>query len=38
MGYAKKALNLAIRTDKVDEFINQIEHFIESTKEKLSDQ
>ena len=38
MGYAKKALNLAIRTDKVDEFVNQMERFIESTKEELSDQ
>ncbi|PKK55352.1 hypothetical protein RhiirC2_722471 [Rhizophagus irregularis] len=38
MGYAKKALDLAIRTDKVDEFVNQIEYFIESVKSELSDQ
>src|SRR6266496_2110528 len=30
MGYAKKALDLAIRTDKVDEFVNQVKFFIES--------
>ncbi|CAB4405263.1 unnamed protein product [Rhizophagus irregularis] len=35
MGYAKKALDLAIRTDKVDEFVNQIEYFIESVKSEL---
>ncbi|CAG8465185.1 14299_t:CDS:2, partial [Rhizophagus irregularis] len=29
MGYAKKALDLAIWADKVDEFVNQIEYFIE---------
>src|ERR1044072_7549973 len=38
MGYAKKALDLAIRTDKVDEFVNQMKCFIESTKKELSDQ
>ncbi|PKC53781.1 hypothetical protein RhiirA1_478578 [Rhizophagus irregularis] len=38
MGYAKKALDLAIWTDKVDEFVNQIEYFIESVKSELSDQ
>lgn len=38
MGYAKKALDLAIRVDKVDEFVNQIEYFIESVKAELSDQ
>ncbi|EXX51065.1 hypothetical protein RirG_265020 [Rhizophagus irregularis DAOM 197198w] len=38
MEYAKKALDLAIWTDKVDEFVNQIEYFIESVKSELSDQ
>ncbi|CAB4445178.1 unnamed protein product [Rhizophagus irregularis] len=38
IGYAKKALDLAIRADKVDEFVNQIEYFIESVKSELSDQ
>ncbi len=38
MGYAKKALDLAIRTDKVDEFVNQVKFFIESTKAELSEQ
>ena len=38
MGYAKKMLDLAIQTDKVDEFVNQIEYFIESVKAELSDQ
>ena len=33
MGYAKKALDLAIRTDKVDEFVNQVKCFIKSTKQ-----
>jgi len=37
MGYAKKALDLAIRTDKVDEFVNQVKGFIESTKAELSE-
>ena len=37
MGYVKKTLDLAIQTDKVNEFVNQIEHFIENTKEELSD-
>ena len=36
MDYAKKALDLAIRTDKIDEFVNQMKRFIESTKEELS--
>ena len=35
MGYAKKALNYAIWADKIDEFVNQMEHFIEKTKEDL---
>jgi hypothetical protein len=38
MGYAKKALDLAIRADKVDEFVDQIEYFIESIKVELSNQ
>jgi len=38
MRCAKKALDLAIQTDKVDEFVNQIEYFIESVKAELSDQ
>ncbi|RIA87739.1 hypothetical protein C1645_827321 [Glomus cerebriforme] len=38
MGYAKKALDLTIRADKVDEFVNQIEYFIESIKAELYDQ
>ncbi|RGB30767.1 hypothetical protein C1646_817713 [Rhizophagus diaphanus] len=38
MGYAKKALDLAIRADKVDEFVNQIKYFIENVKSKLFDQ
>src|ERR1700722_13023343 len=38
MGYAKKALDLAIRTNKVDEFVNQVKHFIETTKTELSEQ
>ncbi|POG74748.1 hypothetical protein GLOIN_2v1825201 [Rhizophagus irregularis DAOM 181602=DAOM 197198] len=37
MGYAKKALDLAIRTDKVDEFVNQVKCFIENTKVELSE-
>ncbi|RGB23185.1 hypothetical protein C1646_774889 [Rhizophagus diaphanus] len=36
MGYAKKALDLAIRTDKVDEFVNQVKCFINNTKVELS--
>ncbi|CAG8816129.1 6689_t:CDS:1, partial [Gigaspora rosea] len=35
--YAKKALDLAIRANKVDEFVNEIEHFIEKTKKSISD-
>jgi len=38
MGYAKKALDLAIRTDKVDEFVDQVKCFIENTKAELSEQ
>jgi len=38
MGYAKKALDLAIRTNKIDEFVNQVKFFIESTKAELSEQ
>ncbi|CAG8815315.1 19112_t:CDS:1, partial [Gigaspora rosea] len=38
MGYAKKALDLAICANKVDEFVNEIEHFIEKTKKSVSDQ
>ena len=38
MGYAKKALDLAIRVDKVDEFVDQIEYFIKSVKAELSGQ
>ncbi|CAG8507344.1 14712_t:CDS:2, partial [Gigaspora rosea] len=30
--YAKKALDLAICANKVDEFVNEIECFIEKTK------
>ncbi len=37
MGYAKKALDLTIRIDKIDKFVNQIECFIESIKKELSD-
>ena len=35
MGYAKKALDLAIRTDKVNELVDQIKRFIEDTKAEL---
>jgi hypothetical protein len=38
MGYAKKALDLAIRTNKVDELVNQVKCFIENTKAELSKQ
>ncbi|CAG8835912.1 33436_t:CDS:1, partial [Gigaspora margarita] len=38
MGYAKKALDLAIRANKVDDFVNEIERFIEKTKRDMSDQ
>jgi len=38
MGYAKKALDLAIRTDKVNELVDQIKRFIEDTKAELSEQ
>ncbi|CAG8834311.1 22262_t:CDS:2, partial [Gigaspora margarita] len=35
MGYAKKALDYAIRADKIDELVNQLENFIEKTKKEL---
>ncbi|CAB4438645.1 unnamed protein product [Rhizophagus irregularis] len=38
MGYAKKALDLAIQTDKVNEFVDQVKCFIENTKAELSEQ
>jgi hypothetical protein len=38
MGYAKKALDLAICADKIGEFVNQLEYFIENVKVELSDQ
>ena len=38
MGYAKKALDLAIRTDKVNEFVDQIRCFIENIKAELAEQ
>ncbi|CAG8808835.1 18974_t:CDS:2, partial [Gigaspora margarita] len=38
MGYAKKALDLAIHANKVDDFVNEIERFIEKTKKDMSDQ
>ena len=37
MGYVKKAFDLAIRTNKVDEFVNQVKVFIENTKAELSE-
>jgi hypothetical protein len=37
MGYAKKALDLAIRTDRVDKFVSQVKGFIENTKAELSE-
>jgi hypothetical protein len=36
MGYAKKALDYAIRADKLNEFVGQLENFIERVKEELS--
>ena len=36
MGYAKKALNYAIRANKMDEFVNQMEHFIKKQKRIFS--
>uniref|UniRef100_U9T2N9 Uncharacterized protein n=1 Tax=Rhizophagus irregularis (strain DAOM 181602 / DAOM 197198 / MUCL 43194) TaxID=747089 RepID=U9T2N9_RHIID len=30
ISYAKKALDIAVQTDKVNEFINQMEYFIEN--------
>ncbi|CAG8642797.1 23463_t:CDS:1, partial [Gigaspora rosea] len=38
MGYAKKALDYAIRADKVDEFVNYLERFIETIKSDLNKQ
>ncbi|PKY37011.1 hypothetical protein RhiirB3_461034 [Rhizophagus irregularis] len=38
MEYAKKALDLAVQTDKVDEFVGQVKYFIENTKAELSKQ
>ncbi|CAG8761453.1 16333_t:CDS:2 [Cetraspora pellucida] len=35
MGYAKKALDLAIWANKIKEFIDQIEKFIDEIKDKL---
>jgi len=35
MDYVKKAINFAIRTDKIEEFVNQIKIFIEKVKEEL---
>jgi len=37
MSYAKKALNYAIRADKVNEFVSHLQSFIQKTKEELSD-
>jgi hypothetical protein len=34
--YVKKALDYAIRVDKLNELVNQLESFIEETKEELS--
>ncbi|CAG8841491.1 27754_t:CDS:2, partial [Gigaspora margarita] len=35
MGYAKKALDLAIRADKVEEFVSNLKNFIEVMKSDL---
>ncbi|CAG8759415.1 3145_t:CDS:1, partial [Racocetra fulgida] len=35
IGYAKKALDYTIQADKVDEFVNYLERFIEDTKNEL---
>ncbi|CAG8804098.1 1499_t:CDS:2, partial [Gigaspora margarita] len=35
MGYAKKALDLAIRTNKVNDLVNELECFIEKTKNDI---
>ncbi|CAG8560807.1 2148_t:CDS:1 [Gigaspora rosea] len=35
MGYAKKALDLAIRADKVEGFVSNLKNFIEVTKSDL---
>ncbi|CAG8789953.1 29422_t:CDS:2, partial [Gigaspora margarita] len=35
MGYAKKALDLAIRANKVEELIGHLKNFIEMTKNNL---
>ncbi|CAG8784577.1 588_t:CDS:1, partial [Cetraspora pellucida] len=37
MGYTKKALDLAIRTNKIDEFVSEIECFIEKVKRDQDD-
>ncbi|RGB23198.1 hypothetical protein C1646_822213 [Rhizophagus diaphanus] len=34
-GYAKKALNYTIQADKLNEFVSQLENFIERVKEEL---
>ena len=36
MGYAKKALDYAIRANKLNEFVSQLESFIEKAREELS--
>ncbi|CAG8794250.1 4316_t:CDS:2, partial [Cetraspora pellucida] len=38
IGYVKKILDLAIRANKVDDFVNKIECFIEKTKRDMFDQ
>ncbi|RIB26090.1 hypothetical protein C2G38_2030517 [Gigaspora rosea] len=38
MGYAKKALDYAIRADNVDKFVNYLEKFIERTKAKIDEE
>ncbi|CAG8509348.1 39195_t:CDS:2 [Gigaspora margarita] len=35
MGYAKKALDLAIRANRVEEFVSHLKNFIEVTKTDL---
>ncbi|CAG8787157.1 18455_t:CDS:1, partial [Gigaspora rosea] len=35
MSYAKKALGLAIRADRVEEFVSHLKNFIEVTKTDL---
>lgn len=36
IGYAKKALDYAIWTDKLNELVSQLKNFIEAAKEELS--